>query len=204
MKLNLGCGSQIVDGWTNVDYALGARLMKIPLFAAINRRVRLFEMDWDRRVFVHDLRKEFPWSNGSVDVIYSSHTLEHLSKEDGRNFLDECFRVLRPGGLIRVVVPDLKTIISAYNDGKLSADDLLIKLDTLPDRSGGFMKRLLSPYVSYPHQCMYDTQRLVEIMRERGFAAASKNPFISGIEDIKNIERADRTVDAVIVEGQKS
>lgn len=203
MKLNLGCGSQIVEGWINVDYALGARLMKVPLFAAINRRVRLFDMDWDRRVFIHDLKKKFPWSDGSVDAIYSSHTLEHLSKADGRHFLNECFRVLRSGGLIRVIVPDLKTIISAYTDGKLSADDLLIKLDALPDRSGGFLKRLLSPYISYPHQCMYDTKCLTEVLCQTGFEAAHKNPFDSAIKDVQSIERADRTVDAVIVEGRK-
>ncbi len=121
MKLNLGCGGMVADGWINVDYALGARLMKFPLFAVVNRRVRLFNMDWDRRVFIHDLRKTFPWDTESVDAIYTSHTLEHLSKEDGRKFLDECFRVLKPGGLIRIVVPDLKVIISAYNGETLHA-----------------------------------------------------------------------------------
>lgn len=130
--------------------------------------------------------------------------MEHLSREDGRKFLDECFRVLKPGGLIRIVVPDLKVIISAYNGETLHAEDLLIKLDTLPDRSGGFMKRLLSPYISYPHQCMYDAKRLVTIMQEVGFDAACKKPFESKIEGIRDIERADRTVDAVIAEGQKS
>ncbi|MEW6330040.1 MAG: methyltransferase domain-containing protein [Pseudomonadota bacterium] len=203
IKLNLGCGSQIVEDWVNVDYALGARLMKIPFFAAVNRHMRLFNMDWDRRVVIHDLRKAFPWNDGSVGAIYSSHTLEHLSKEDGRNFLSECHRVLRPGGLIRIVVPDLKTIVSEYVSGKLAADDLLIRLDVLPERPGGFVKKVLAPYINYPHQCMYDTARLIEIMRETGFDAAGRDPFDSSIEGIRGIERADRTTDAVIVEGRK-
>lgn len=203
MKLNLGCGSRVVDGWINVDYALGARLMKAPLFTAINRRIRLFETTWDRRIFIHDLRKKFPWADGSADAVYSSHTLEHLSREDGRRFLRECFRVLKPQGLLRIVVPDLSVIISQYNDGKLNADDLLDRLEVLSDGSGGFLKRLLSPYISYPHRCMYDAKRLVAVMREVGFGAASRQPFDSGIGDIRSIELADRTIDAVIVEGQK-
>ncbi len=82
-------------------------------------------------------------------------------------------------------------------------EDLLIKLNALPDRSGGFMKRLLSPYISYPHQCMYDAKRLIAIMQEVGFDAACKKSFESKIESIHDIERADRTVDAVIAEGKK-
>jgi ubiquinone/menaquinone biosynthesis C-methylase UbiE len=203
MKLNLGCGSQVVDGWVNVDYALGARLMRVPLFSMLNRRIRLFSMDWDSRIFIHDLRERFPWEGSSVDKIYSSHTLEHLSKEDGRNFLRECFRVLRPGGVLRIVVPDLEAFVSKYAKREMDADDFLIKLDVLSDRSGGFFKKLMSPYISYPHQCMYDTRRLVEIMHETGFEAEPKKPFESGIEDIHVVEREDRTVDAVVVEGVK-
>jgi len=79
VKLNLGCGAQVVDGWINVDYGLGARMANIPWFKLINRRLHLFDMDWDPRIFIHDLRRPFPWNNESVDVIYSSHTLEHFS-----------------------------------------------------------------------------------------------------------------------------
>ena len=50
MKLNLGCGSQIVDGWVNVDYALGARLFKFPFFRQLNSKVKLFELEWDTRI----------------------------------------------------------------------------------------------------------------------------------------------------------
>jgi len=203
MKLNLGCGSRVVDGWVNVDYALGARLMKFPLFAAVNRHVRFFDMDWDHRVFIHDLRRRFPWGDGLVDAIYSSHTLEHLSKSDGRQFLAECFRVLKPGGLIRIIVPDLAALVSAYNASKLMADDFLIKLEVLNKDSGSSMRKIVNALVSHPHRCMYDTKRLLSILNDIGFDAASSQPFESAIEDIRSIESADRTLDAVIVEGRK-
>jgi len=101
VRLNLGCGSQTPAGWVNVDYALGARLVKLPFFAWLNRKLRLFKLDWDRGILIHDLRKRFPWKDSSVDVIYCSHTLEHFSKEEGVHFLNECYRVLKSNGLIK-------------------------------------------------------------------------------------------------------
>ena len=94
--------------------------------------------------------------------------------------------------------------MSQYQNRELDADDFLIKLDVLTERSGGIVKRLLSPYMSYPHQCMYDRRRLVRIISDIGFDAAARKAFDSGIQNIREIEREDRTVDAVIVEGTKS
>ena len=114
MKLNLGCGSQVPAGWVNVDYALGAQFMKIPFFRAFNRKVKLFNLDWNEKIYLHDLTKKFPWTDSSIDIIYSSHTLEHFSKQDGKRFLSECHRVLRENGIIRIVVPDLRGIRLAH------------------------------------------------------------------------------------------
>src|SRR3989344_7865177 len=144
IKLNLGCGSQVIEGWINVDYALGAWFFKLPFFAALNRCLHLFNLDWDRWIFIHDLRKRFPWNDDSVDVIYSSHTLEHFSKSVGRHFLEECFRVLKPGGVIRIVVPDLHVLVSAYSENRLMADDFLIKLEVLNKDSDGLLRKILN------------------------------------------------------------
>src|SRR5271169_4381037 len=115
MKLNLGCGFNVVDGWTNVDYALGAKLAKMPLFSTINRKLKIVSSDWDNRVFLHDLTTRFPWRDASVNYCYSSHTLEHLTREQGVFLLREALRVLRPGGVVRIVVPDLKSVIREYD-----------------------------------------------------------------------------------------
>jgi hypothetical protein len=87
MKVNLGCGDRVVDGWTNVDYALGARLSRVPLIGTINRKLHVFNVEWDRRIVIHDLLTRFPWPDSSVAVAYSSHTLEHFDKTAGRAFL---------------------------------------------------------------------------------------------------------------------
>lgn len=204
MKLNLGCGSQLPSGWTNVDYALGARIARIPLFRALNKKIRLFRMDWDDAIVLHDLTRTFPWPDNSVDVVYSSHTLEHMSREQGRAFLAECHRVLKPGGIIRIVVPDLSSIVRNYLDGNLQAEDFVDTLGVLYLDAGGRWKNRLAPFVQYPHKCMYDTPALVRCLTNVGFDARGRSPFDSTISGIADIEIQDRTVDAVIVEGVKN
>jgi hypothetical protein len=55
-----------------------------------------------------------PFSDNSFDAVYHSHVLEHFNKIDGENLIKECFRVLKPGGVLRVAVPDLEQIAIKY------------------------------------------------------------------------------------------
>lgn len=203
MKLNLGCGAQVLDGWCNVDYAIGARFVKIPFFKWFNGKAKLFNLTWDRKIILHDLTKKFPWADDSVEIVYSSHTLEHFSKEDGKRFLSECHRVLKKKGIIRIVVPDLQDIINGYNDGRIKADDFLEKLGVLYDNSKNPMKKGLYFFFQFPHKCMYDNQRLISVLNEIGFDASKRLPFDSVIEGIRGIELKERTEQAVIIEGYK-
>jgi SAM-dependent methyltransferase len=65
-------------------------------------------------VIVHDLRLGFPFENESYEAVYGSHVLEHLQPEEAGFVLGECHRVLKPGGIIRIVVPDLEEIARLY------------------------------------------------------------------------------------------
>jgi hypothetical protein len=203
MKLDLGCGPRPPEGWTGVDIALGARLAKIPLFARLNRRLHVFRSDWDPHVYLHDLRRPLPWTDASVEAIYSSHTLEHLSREEGRAFLAECYRVLTEGGLIRLVVPDVRVIVDDYLDGRLAADELVDSLGVFAEAKGGRLKRALSPRMQYSHRCMYDPPALLAAMGRAGFDARVRKSLDSDIEDVRLIESESRTSGAVIVEGRK-
>ncbi len=91
--LNLGCGSSFHADWVNIDF-----------------------IDHGGKVLAYDLRLGIPFSDNSFDVVYHSHVLEHMNKTWGEFFLAECYRVLRPGGLLRVVVPDLENITRTYID----------------------------------------------------------------------------------------
>ncbi|NJL55953.1 methyltransferase domain-containing protein, partial [bacterium] len=89
--LNLGCGSCFHADWTNVD----------------SRAV-------SQDVITYDLRQGIPFPDDSFTVVYHSHLLEHLPKSAAEPFLRECYRVLEPGGILRVVVPDLEQIARLY------------------------------------------------------------------------------------------
>ena len=89
--LNLGCGNWYSKDWINVD------------FISDNEYVQQF-----------DLTNGIPFSDNSFEVIYHSHVLEHFNKEYALSFLRECYRVLTPTGIIRVVVPDLEGIVKEY------------------------------------------------------------------------------------------
>ena len=203
MKLNLGCGNRVPEGWVNVDYALGARFTKIPLFRAFNKKAKLFNLDWNEKIYLHDLTKQFPWADSSIDVIYTSHTLEHFSKIEGQRFLTECCRVLHVGGIIRVVVPDLRYYVMEYIEGRIHADDFVEQLGVLYIKSNNVLKNRLSPFIQFPHKCMYDNSRMVEILEEIGFQASTRAAFDSEIEEIRLVELEGRTENAVIVEGYK-
>ena len=88
--LNLGCGPRHHPDWINVDMAPG------------------------EGVIPYDLAQGIPFGEGCFDVVYHSHFLEHLTWRLAPTFLSDCFRVLKPGGIIRVVVPDLETIARLY------------------------------------------------------------------------------------------
>jgi predicted SAM-dependent methyltransferase len=211
VKLNLGCGSVQPQGWVNVDYSLGARLSEIPFYNFINRRMKLFDIDpdghprvWDDKIYIHNLNKKFPWENNSVDIIYCSHTLEHFSKQEGLTFLRECHRIMKKGGILRIIVPDLKNFVEEYAAGKMRADDFVANLGVLYEKKNNRLKNLLMTISQFPHRCMYDTEALSNILTSIGFVVESKQPFKSDIPDIRDIEWGERTEHAVIVEGKKN
>lgn len=89
--LNLGCGSVFSPNWINLDF--------VPVSEQVRR--------WD-------IRKDLPFADNSVDVCYSSHVIEHLTPAAAQKLLIECMRVLKPDGIIRLVVPDLEAIALNY------------------------------------------------------------------------------------------
>lgn len=89
--LNLGCGSFVHDDWTNVDF-----------------------FSPNEKVISHNLLRGVPFASDSFDAVYHSHVLEHFEKRDAFAFIEECFRVLKSGGVLRIVVPDLEGIASEY------------------------------------------------------------------------------------------
>jgi predicted SAM-dependent methyltransferase len=89
--LNLGCGKRYHNSWTNIDF-----------------------VSTSESVQAHNLLSGIPFIDESFEVVYHSHVLEHFSNKDGRKFLQECYRVLKINGIIRIAVPDLEQIAREY------------------------------------------------------------------------------------------
>lgn len=131
--LNLGCGGRFHPAWTNVDFSPA-----------------------DPSVMAHDLREGVPFPDAEFDVVYHSHVLEHFSRQAARPFLRECLRVLKPGGTLRVAVPDLERMAKTYlqtleqaaagsEEGRLNHEWMLIELydQTVRESTGGYMTTYL-------------------------------------------------------------
>ena len=89
--INLGCGACVHPEWRNLD---------------INPYVEGVE-PWDANLGI-------PASSNSVDYVYHSHLLEHLNEEQGELLTKECLRILKPGGIVRIALPDLERICRDY------------------------------------------------------------------------------------------
>jgi len=185
----------------NVDYALGARLGRFRLLRRPLRAAGTFRIDWDPSIAIHDLRRRFPWSDGSADAIYSSHLLEHFTRAQGAHFLAECRRVLRPGGILRISVPSLTAVLDAYEKGVFPAVELIERLGVGTDHpDDGRVRRWLAPFVRFPHRCMYDAKSLIEALAAAGFEARINPPMVSRLPDIGDVEVDDRVRGGLIAE----
>jgi predicted SAM-dependent methyltransferase len=117
--LNLGCGSKTSPRTVNIDFSVYQRIRKSPagkviaVVAVRGERRKQFE-SMDDNLVVHDLRKGIPAADNSVDAVYHSHTQEHIDREVIPAFFAEILRVLRPGGVHRIVVPDLEALARDY------------------------------------------------------------------------------------------
>ncbi len=119
--LNLGCGTKTSDksGVVNIDWSIYLRLKRsvllrpfVPFVVSGERRARFARLA--DSIVVHNLAKGIPFADDSVDVVYHSHMLEHLDREVASHFLIEARRVLKPGGIHRIVVPDFEQACRAY------------------------------------------------------------------------------------------
>jgi len=110
VMLNLGCGTRTHEAWINIDNSLKSTWKGLWF-------VRPFISKSNPMAYVyHDLRRRIPFPDSTVDVVYASHVLEHLECKHVLPFMREIHRVLKPTGIIRLVVPDLEKAVTAYLD----------------------------------------------------------------------------------------
>lgn len=91
VMINLGSGHWKIDGWVNVDLDLGSR----PDVCA-------------------NLAADLPFRSGCADFMHTEDFIDQLDLPHARSFLHECHRILKPGGVIRVLTPDVEQLARLY------------------------------------------------------------------------------------------
>jgi predicted SAM-dependent methyltransferase len=187
--VNVGCGSRYHPDWLNFDM--------VPAGPG---------------VVACDLTKGIPVADNSCDAIYHSHVLEHIRRADVPAFMRECLRVLKPGGIMRTVVPDLEQAASSYldtlhaaldGDQSAAADHEWMVIELLDqlvrERGGGSMLDYLSQDHLPNEAFIYerhgeDARNLVGLIRRQKEAAQQgrKGPAESSSGSSGYLRRARR------------
>jgi len=138
MKLHLGCGEKYIEGFIHVDLLEKSHI--------------------DYKLSIDNLNFA---ENDSVELIYASHVLEHFGRNDYMRVLDEWYRVLRPSGMLRVAVPDFRSIILQYIENNNLQEILGLLIGGQKDIYGY-------------HKMIFDEALLVESLKITGFNHISR------------------------------
>lgn len=180
LRVNLGCGLEVAPGWVNIDASFNSLIANCPswfqrhAYRISGAKAYYSETDYLKTLnsshfYQHDLKYGIPIQDASVDVIFSCHFLEHLRLPIARKLLRESYRVLKVGGIVRIVVPDLDYAVSLLNSGE--------------------RRRSLESYFFVDHdECdfsrhkyMYDYVLLADELAKAGFGQIEKKTFREGV-----------------------
>lgn len=148
-KLHLGCGSNLLSSWVNID------------------------LDAPSADLHADLTQPLTFSSGSVDYIFSEHFIEHISRPQALALLKECKRVMKPTAKIRISTPDLNWLVQQYGQSRLTewAD-----VNWHPQTACQMINEGMR---AWGHQFLYDAQELNNVLQEAGFTSIQSVPYRS-------------------------
>lgn len=172
-KLHIGCGENALRGWLNSDY--------YPNCPSV----------------IHlDATKRFPFPDETFHYVFSEHMIEHITYPDGLRMLQQCHRVLKKNGRIRISTPDLRFLIALYSDSKSE-----LQTDYIRWASDSYIKNreytdtmVINNFVrAWGHLFIYDAKTLARSLDLSGFVdvvACKINE--SEDENLRELENEER------------
>lgn len=165
-----GCGLCAPTQWLNFDASPTLRLQKLPV---VGKYVPAGPFGkFPLNVAYGDIVKGLPISDNSVELLYCSHVLEHLSLSEFRTALQNCHRVLRPNGIFRLVVPDLEFMARHYVNSTATEAALEFMQETYlgkKERQRSFAAFLKEWLGGSHHLWMWDYKSLANELNQVGF-----------------------------------
>ncbi|MFC2141381.1 methyltransferase domain-containing protein [Acidobacteriota bacterium] len=168
LKLQLGSGGRMLKGWINIDsiWRPNTVVMRLP----------------------QGLRK---FNNSSIEYIYSCHFLEHLRyPQEALSLLKTCYRLLKPGGAIRIGVPDIEKIIDAYvrDDKDFFSEQKRLHPDCCSTKLEHLMYALQQ---EGEHRYGYDFQTLNKLLKKAGFNEVFRSAYGKSKIEALNVDYRD-------------
>lgn len=179
LSIQYGCGLSEPEGWVNYDSSLTLRLQRLPIVGKIFESRVKFPLG----VQYGDVLKGLPHEAESVDFVYCSHVLEHLALEEMRRALIETHRILKPGGVFRLVLPDLEQLIKKYiEDGSDMAAPIFMERTHLgiKRRPIGLKDQIIDMFGNSKHLWMWDDKSLQRELHTAGFKNIRRAQFGDG------------------------
>lgn len=176
VRLHWGCGQRRIEGWVNIDgWRTGAT------------------------DYVHDLRTKLPFSDLSVELIFSEHVLEHVDIDVAEKVLADFFRVMKHGGRARLIVPDLEKCCRAYLDHD---KEWFSKVDADSPTAGDGLNKI---FYSHFHRYIYDSETLTLMLRKAGFTDVTPSAHLASVDERLNLDNdsESRSLVSLYVEVQK-
>lgn len=175
-KLQIGSGPNPLAGWLNTDL--------LPDTYPEHR---------DEIVFL-DAARSFPFDDMTFDYVFSEHQIEHIPEPAAHSMIKECFRILRPGGRLRIATPDLTAILGLYEEPLDETEQHYVEwvMTRFRPNVGSGNKRcyvINHMFTDHKHEFIYDFETLSAILAAAGFAeilrrkpGESDDPVLRGVE----------------------
>ena len=170
--LNAGCGPNVRTDFVNLDY------------------------QWRPGVLCWDLTTTLPFPSDSLAGIYTEHCLEHITMAQCRKALAEFKRVLKPGGTLRVVVPDGELYLNLYHKAQGEVVAFPYQLDGQTP-----MECVNDVFMRHGHRFIYDYPTLAKLLAESGFSSIQRASFCEGRDPQLLIDSPTRACESLYAEG---
>jgi SAM-dependent methyltransferase len=194
-----GCGHSAPDGWLNYDASFTLRVERLPV---VGRFVKKNSQRFPDNVTFGDIVRGLPIADGSVDGVYASHVLEHLSRASMLVALQNTYRILCPNGIFRLIVPDLEARARRYvadlETGQSDANDRLIRSSYLGVEADprGLLGTASEMLGRNKHLWMWDFPSIAAALEATGFTSIRRCELgDSGDPAFAAVEQRDRFYD---------